>query len=158
MLQRVREASVRVGEREVGSIGRGMLVLVGVERGDEESDLRRAIDRVARVRLFEDGAGKMNLDLEQVGGAVLAVPQFTLAGSLERGRRPSFEGAMQPEAARDFFERFVRDLRAAGVTVATGEFGQNMAVHLVNDGPVTFVVETRPTRQARGGEPAEPRA
>lgn len=143
VLQRVREARVRVGEREVGSIGHGMLVLVGVERGDDAADLRRATDRVSRVRLFEDDAGKMNLDLQQVGGAVLAVPQFTLAGSLERGRRPSFEGAMEPTAARVVFDRFVSDLRATGVTVATGEFGQDMAVHLINDGPVTFVVETR---------------
>ena len=139
VIQRVARAAVRVGGETVGAIGPGLLVLVGLEQGDGEEQLERAARRVASLRLFEDEEGKMNLDLEQVGGAVLAISQFTLAGSIRRGRRPSFDKAMPAEEAGPLFERFVDLLRGHGVEVETGVFGAYMDVEMVNSGPVTLL-------------------
>ena len=150
VIQRVERAAVRVEGETIAAIGRGLLVLVGVESGDGEADARRAADKVATLRVFADPAGKMNLDLAGVSGEVLAVSQFTLAGSIERGRRPGFDGAMAPEPARVLFDLFVASVQSAGHRVLTGRFGAAMAVDLVNDGPVTFVYDTRPRAAASG--------
>jgi len=143
VIQRVTRAEVRVGGAAVGSIGRGVLVLVGVERTDGTDEVDRAAHRVATLRIFEDRDGKMNLGLDQVGGEVLAVSQFTLAGSIRKGRRPRFDGAMPGAEAEPLFERFASGLRDLGLTVATGSFGALMEVELVNDGPVTLIWEDR---------------
>lgn len=141
VLQRVRSARVRVAEETVGEIGLGMLVLVGVETGDGPAQVTAAADKLAGLRIFEDDGGRMNLDARAVGGAFLLVSQFTLAGSLRRGRRPSFDGAAPPEVAEPLFDELVGRLRDEGLRVETGRFGAHMQVELVNDGPVTFVLE-----------------
>jgi D-tyrosyl-tRNA(Tyr) deacylase len=140
----VTSASVTVEGEVVGRIGRGLLVLAGVERGDGIGNVRAAADKLAGLRVFDDGAGKMNLgiaDIAAVGGAFLVVSQFTLAGSLERGRRPSFDRAAPPEEAAPLVEALVEDLRRRGFQVETGRFRAHMEVSLVNDGPVTLVAE-----------------
>lgn len=140
VIQRVGRAAVRAGDREA-AIGRGLLVLAGLEAGDTAETCAWAAAKIASLRIFEDGAGKMNLGLAEVDGEILAVSQFTLAGSIAKGRRPSFDGAMAPEAARLLFERFVEQLRAQHPRVASGFFQAHMQVELVNDGPVTFILE-----------------
>jgi len=141
VLQRVSSASVSVDDECVGRIGRGLLVLVGVEAGDGPETAAAAAAKLAHLRVFEDDRGHMNLDAAEVGGAYLVVSQFTLAGSLAKGRRPSFAGAAPPEAAEPLVEALVEGLRAAGHRVETGRFRAHMAVELVNDGPVTFVLD-----------------
>jgi D-aminoacyl-tRNA deacylase len=141
VIQRVTRASVEVEGAIVGSIEKGFLVLFGAEKGDGPALAAEAARKVAGLRVFEDAAGKMNLDLAAVGGSVLAVSQFTLAADLSRGRRPGFERALEPEAARALYEEFVRALTALGVTVETGVFGAMMDVSLVNAGPATFLIE-----------------
>ena len=141
MIQRVRSASVSVGSELVAEIGIGLLVLAAVEKGDGEQAMREAARKIRELRVFSDDAGKMNRDLADVGGAILAVSQFTLAGSLERGRRPSFDNAEEPERARGMFEVFATELGATGIPVQTGRFREMMIVTLENDGPVTFVYE-----------------
>ena len=142
--QRVSSASVKVAGEVVGEIGTGLLVFVGIERGDGAEKVRAAAEKLAGLRVFEDAAGKMNLDLAAVGGAFLVVSQFTLAGSLARGRRPSFDRAAPPEEAAPLVEALVADLRGRGFRVETGRFRALMEVELVNDGPVTFVLELSP--------------
>jgi D-tyrosyl-tRNA(Tyr) deacylase len=134
-------AEVRVEDRVVGEIGQGFVVLVGAERGDIPSVAEEAARKVAGLRIFEDAEGKMNLALADVGGAVLAVSQFTLAADLSRGRRPGFEKALPGPEAQPLYEAFVAALRARDLTVATGIFGARMQVSLVNEGPATFVME-----------------
>ncbi|HTY41285.1 MAG TPA: D-aminoacyl-tRNA deacylase [Thermoanaerobaculia bacterium] len=141
VLQRVRRASVRVGGETVGAIERGFLVLVGAEVGDTPAAADEIARKVAGLRVFDDAAGKMNLALADVGGAVLAVSQFTLAADLSRGRRPGFEKALRGPEAQPLYERFVAALRGAGVRVETGRFGASMDVELVNEGPATFLIE-----------------
>jgi D-tyrosyl-tRNA(Tyr) deacylase len=141
VLQRVARASVRVGNEEVGRIGRGLVVLVGVETGDGPATAAAAAVKLAGLRLFEDDAGAMNLDAEAVGADFLVVPNFTLAGSLAKGRRPSFDGAARPEDAEPVVDMLVEELRDAGFLVPTGRFQTAMEVELVNDGPVTFVLD-----------------
>lgn len=141
VLQRVSEARVDVAGEVVGRIGRGLVALVGVEKGDEQTVVDRMASRLAGYRLFSDDQGKMNWDLHDVGGAVLVVPQFTLAADTRKGRRPSFSGAAAPDIGRTLYERFVSALKKEGLTVATGRFGADMQVHLINDGPVTFMLE-----------------
>jgi D-tyrosyl-tRNA(Tyr) deacylase len=141
LLQRVSRAEVRVGERITGAIGRGFLLLVGLTHTDTEAQLIWMADKIAGLRLFGDAEGKMNLGLEDVGGAVLVVSQFTLYGDAQKGRRPSFVDAARPEVAVPLYERFIALLRERGLTVATGEFGAMMDVELVNDGPVTLWLE-----------------
>ena len=142
VLQRVLSARVRVRGETVGEIDRGLLVFVGVARGDGAREVAAAAEKLATLRVFEDDAGKMNLDLTQAGGALLVVSQFTLAGSLARGRRPSFDAAAPPEEARALYEDLVAQLRARGFRVETGRFREPMEVELINDGPVTFVFDT----------------
>src|SRR5712691_3897079 len=145
VIQRVRNASVSVGGEVVSRIGGGMLVLAGVEKGDSEQQMLDAAKKIRELRIFSDDAGKMNRDVRQAGGAILAVSQFTLAGSIDRGRRPGFDRAEESEKAKMMFEVFVRELAATGIEVRTGRFREMMLVTLENDGPVTFIYETRDT-------------
>ena len=142
VIQRVRSASVAVGEEVVAAIGAGLLVLAGVEKGDGEQAMIDAARKIRELRIFSDDAGKMNRDVREAGGAILAVSQFTLAGSIARGRRPSFDNAEEPERARALFDLFVRELASTGIEVKTGRFREMMIVKLENDGPVTFVLES----------------
>jgi len=142
LLQRVTEASVHVDGREVASIGEGLAVLVGVRRGDDERDAARLAERLLGYRLFPDAEGRMNRSLADTGGALLLVPQFTLAANTRKGTRASFTGAAPPEQGRRLFDELAARSRAAHGTVATGEFGADMQVSLVNWGPVTFWLET----------------
>lgn len=141
VLQRVSRARVEVDGERVGAIGRGLVVLVGVAAGDGPESAEVAAEKLLHLRIFADAAGKMNLDLRQAGGSLLLVSQFTLVASLDRGRRPSFEGAAPPEVAQERFEELAQRLAAAGVRVETGRFGARMEVELANDGPVTFVLD-----------------
>jgi D-tyrosyl-tRNA(Tyr) deacylase len=141
VLQRVSSASVKVAGEVVGEIGRGLLVLVGIERGDGPPQVRAAAEKLAGLRVFEDEAGRMNLDLAAVGGSFLVVSQFTLAGSVARGRRPSFDRAAPPAEAEPLVDALVTELRNRGFQVETGRFRAMMEVALVNDGPVTLVAD-----------------
>jgi len=143
VIQRVKSASVDVGGETVGSIDRGVLVLLGVEKGDGEGDADRLAEKIINLRIFEDTAGKMNLALNEIGGALLVVSQFTLAGNCAKGRRPSFDSAAPPTEANRLYEHFVARARSLGLPVETGRFQAEMAVSLVNDGPVTFILTSR---------------
>jgi D-tyrosyl-tRNA(Tyr) deacylase len=143
VLQRVRQARVVIGEEVAGEIGPGLLVLLGVARADTAAEARWLADKVVGLRLFNDAEGKMNRDVAEVGGGVLVVSQFTLSGDCRKGRRPSFLDAAAPETAIPLYEEFVRAVRALGVPVATGRFGAMMQVELVNDGPVTLIVDSK---------------
>ncbi len=143
VVQRVSRAEVRVGGSTAGAIGTGLVLLVAVERGDGEEQVRQAAHRFATLRVFDDGEGRMNRGLDEVAGSVLLISQFTLAGSIRRGRRPDFAHAAPPEEAEPVIEALAAALRAAGVEVATGVFRAHMEVELVNDGPVTFVWESQ---------------
>jgi len=147
VIQRVSRAEVRVDGEAVGRVGVGLAVLVGLEHGDGEDQLERAARRVATLRIFSDDEGRMNRGLDEIDGAVLAVSQFTLAGSIRKGRRPSFDRALAGEAAEPLFNLFVELLRREGVTVETGIFGALMDVELVNDGPVTLIWEDAPNAE-----------
>ena len=142
LVQRVNRASVKVGGEEVARIGRGFLVLLGVGEGDGEAEAAWLARKIAGLRLFEDSAGKMNLGLTDVGGAALAVSQFTLYGDARKGRRPSFSRAARPEQAQALYDRFCTLLEEEGTTVERGVFQAHMEVALVNDGPVTIWLET----------------
>jgi len=133
---------VEVDGKTVASIGRGLLVLLGVARGDGERQAEWLADKIAGLRIFEDEAGKMNLSVQDVGGSALVVSQFTLLGDCRKGRRPSFTEAAPPEEADRLYQKFVERARAGGLRVETGVFQARMAVHLVNDGPVTLVVDS----------------
>ena len=141
VIQRVRRASVSVNGELVAEIGVGLLVLAAVEKGDAEQTMRDAAKKIRELRVFSDDAGKMNRDVTEAGGEILAVSQFTLAGSIAKGRRPSFDNAEEPERARAMFDVFVRELASTGITVKTGRFREMMIVSLENDGPVTFTYE-----------------
>jgi D-tyrosyl-tRNA(Tyr) deacylase len=146
VVQRVSSASVAVGEREVGRIGRGLLVFVGVARGDGLPDVQYIAGKVRDLRVFEDPADPakhLNRSVQDVGGSVLVVSQFTLAGDCRKGRRPSFDEAEAPQVARPLVDEVIRDLRSAGVVVETGEFQAMMQVSIVNDGPVTLLLDSR---------------
>jgi D-tyrosyl-tRNA(Tyr) deacylase len=141
VLQRVSQASVTIGDRVAGAVGRGYCLLVGFTHSDTIEPVRWMADKVAGLRVFSDADDKMNLGLSDIGGAVLVVSQFTLYGNTDKGRRPSFIDAARPEVAIPLYEAFIGELRARGLEVASGEFGAMMQVHLVNDGPVTLVLE-----------------
>jgi D-tyrosyl-tRNA(Tyr) deacylase len=143
LLQRVSRAAVRIDGATVGSIARGLVVFLGVEAGDTEQDADWNAAKTAELRIFPDPLGRMNLDVEEVRGEILVVSQFTLASSTRRGRRPSFESAANPETAERLYERFVAALRDRRVSVATGKFRAMMEVELVNDGPVTLLLDPR---------------
>ena len=143
MLQRVTRASVRVAGETVGEIGPGLVVLLGVARDDGERDALYLAEKVLSLRVFEDAEGRMNLSLAEAGGALLAVSQFTLYGDARKGRRPSWLDAAPPELARPLYEFFVAEARARGARVETGSFRATMEVELVNDGPVTILLDSR---------------
>ena len=144
VIQRVTSARVRVGERVTGEIERGLLVLLGVGRGDTQADVQYIAGKIRDLRVFESDAGKpMDRSVADIGGAVLVVSQFTLYGDVRKGRRPSFDEAAAPADARDLYEALVRELRAAQLPVSTGEFQAMMQVELVNDGPVTVLVDSK---------------
>jgi D-tyrosyl-tRNA(Tyr) deacylase len=140
VIQRVRSASVSIDGEVVAEIGAGLLVLAAVEKGDTEADMAATAKKIVEMRIFADEQGKMNRSVQEVGGSILAVSQFTLAASLEKGRRPSFINAEDPEPAREKFSRFVQEMEKSGITVQTGRFREYMIVSLENDGPVTFIV------------------
>ncbi len=146
ILQRVSAASVKVRGKIVGSIGRGAMVLVGVEKGDGPREVAALADKLVHLRLFEDAAGKMNLAAAAAGGEFLIVSQFTLAANLARGRRPSFDPAARPEVAEPLVQALIDEVGRRGLRVASGRFGARMEVELVNDGPVTFVLDVRDGR------------
>jgi D-tyrosyl-tRNA(Tyr) deacylase len=143
VLQRVSKARVDVAGETVGRIDRGILVLLGVEKGDGERDADWLVEKILSLRIFEDDAGKMNLALSDIGGSLLVVSQFTLAGNCAKGRRPSFDGAAPPAEANRLYEHFVAKVREMAVPVETGVFQAMMEVTLTNDGPVTFILESR---------------
>ena len=143
VLQRVSRANVTVGGEVVGQIGRGLLVLLGVEQGDKEADAHQLADKTIQLRIFDDADGKMNLSLAEVSGAMLVVSQFTLLGDCRKGRRPSFVDAAPPEIAEKLYETFVAAVGTQRVPVATGKFRAMMQVELVNDGPVTMLLDSR---------------
>ncbi len=142
VIQRVREAKVEVDGKTVGQIGKGILLLLGVEKGDGERDADWLAEKIGNLRIFEDEAGKMNLSVKEIAGELLTVSQFTLAGNCAKGRRPSFDSAAPPEEANRLYEYFVGELRRLGLPVETGVFQAMMQVSLINDGPVTFILES----------------
>ncbi len=144
LLQRVTQASVTVADERLAAIGAGLLVLVGVERGDADAQARRLGERLAGYRVFADADGRMNLGVADAGGAMLLVPQFTLAADTTRGMRPGFGAAAEPAEAERLFARLVEAVRARGIPVETGVFGADMRVALVNDGPVTLRLRVAP--------------
>lgn len=143
VVQRVTHASVAIDGEVVGTCGKGYMVLVGAQEGDSEKDVSYCIDKTANLRIFEDEDGKMNLSIRDVGGSVLAISQFTLLGDARHGRRPSFIQAARPETAKPTYEMYCDGLRAQGIAVETGIFQADMQVALVNDGPVTILVDSR---------------
>lgn len=143
VVQRVSRAAVRVDGEVVGSIGKGFLVLVGVGAEDGEADAGYLAEKVVGLRVFEDAAGKMNLGLQEAGGALLAVSQFTLWGDVRKGKRPSFAAAMEPVRAKELFEHFCRQCETHGAMVQTGRFQAMMEVELINDGPVTILLDSQ---------------
>ncbi len=142
LLQRVRSARVEVGDETVGVIGRGLMVLIGVQKADDEARADRLLERLLGYRLFPDGADRMNLSLRDIGGGLLLVPQFTLAADTRKGTRASFTSAAPPDEGRRLFDYLVAGARDAYSDVQTGRFGADMQVSLVNDGPVTFWLES----------------
>lgn len=142
VVQRVSRAKVSVNGWIAGEIGLGLLVLLGVGREDTETDVNFLVDKVAGLRIFEDSDGKMNLSVMDVGGSILAVSQFTLYGDVRRGKRPSFDEAAAPDIARRLYELFVERIRAAGLRCETGRFREMMQVELVNEGPVTILLDS----------------
>lgn len=146
LIQRVTEASVSVDRTVVGQIGKGLLALTAIEETDNADDAKAAAGKIAGLRIFGDERGKMNLPLSDIGGSVLVVSQFTLLADVRRGRRPSFAAAAGPEHARAMVERLISDIQAIGIQTATGAFGHHMTVALVNDGPVTLLLDIREGR------------
>ncbi len=147
VIQRVKSAQVCVDDRVSGKIGKGLLVLLGVGKGDRENDVSFLASKIPELRIFEDDSGKFNLSLKEVGGEILVVSQFTLFGDCRKGRRPSFTEAEEPAAANPLYEDFILRLREQRIPVQTGEFQAKMEVHLINDGPVTLLLDSR---QGRG--------
>jgi D-tyrosyl-tRNA(Tyr) deacylase len=145
VVQRVREAEVKVRGDEVGRIGRGLVVLVGVGKDDTEKDVDYLIEKVLGLRIFEDSLGKMNLSITDVGGEILAVSQFTLYGDCRKGRRPSFDEAATPGLAERLYDLFVEEISKRGIKVETGKFRSIMDLHLVNSGPVTILLDSKRT-------------
>ncbi|WP_270764108.1 D-aminoacyl-tRNA deacylase [Weissella confusa] len=142
VLQRVSSASVTVDDQELGAIGQGYMLLIAIQDADTEAELDYLVRKITGLRVFEDEAGKMNLSIHDVGGSILSISQFTLYADTRRGNRPSFTDAGAPAYAEKMYDQFNTKLAATGLTVATGEFGADMKVSLVNDGPVTIIFDT----------------
>ena len=145
VVQRVKHAHVTVEDEKVGRIEKGLLVFLGVEKGDYEVDLNYIVDKVTGLRIFEDQNGKMNLSVRDVGGSILAVSQFTLHGDCRKGRRPSFIRAAEPDVAKWYYEQFIQKVGEMGIPVAQGVFQAKMEVTLINDGPVTILLDSKKT-------------
>jgi len=143
VIQRVKSADVNVEGRVTGKIGQGLLVLLGVGKGDGEKDIAYMVSKLPDLRIFEDASGKFNLSLREIRGEMLMVSQFTLYGDCRKGRRPSFTDAEEPAEAKRLYEQLILKIREQGVTVETGEFQAKMEVHLINDGPVTILLDSR---------------
>jgi D-tyrosyl-tRNA(Tyr) deacylase len=143
VIQRVQSAQVYVDGRLTGKIGNGLLVFVGVGKGDNESDISYVVSKLPDLRIFEDASGKFDLSLKDVNGEILLVSQFTLYGDCKKGRRPSFTEAEEPTGAKNLYEQLITKLRGQGIRVQTGEFQAKMEVHLINDGPVTLLLDSR---------------
>ena len=143
VLQRAKSARVDIAGETVGSIGIGLVILLGVTQTDQEQDARYLADKVMQLRIFPDEAGRMNRSLLEAGGALLVVSQFTLYGDCRKGRRPSFDHAAPPEQARTLYECFIQHLKSSNIAVETGVFQAEMEVHLINDGPVTFILDSK---------------
>lgn len=148
VLQRVTQASVAIAGEIVGQIGPGLLIFLGIAKGDSEREVVFLADRILGLRIFEDQSGKMNLSVKDINGELLTVSQFTLYGSTLKGRRPGFEAAAPPDQARVLYELFLQELRRSGLKIESGIFGARMRVSLVNDGPVTFILESGPVAKA----------
>ncbi len=142
VVQRVSEAEVAVGDEVISRIGQGILVLLGMEKGDGEAERQYLVRKMANLRIFGDADGKMNLSVKDVGGEILVVSQFTLSADCRKGNRPSFDRSESPEHAETMYLKVVEDLRKLGITTRTGRFGASMSVRLVNAGPVTFIIDT----------------
>jgi D-tyrosyl-tRNA(Tyr) deacylase len=143
VIQRVKSAEVWVDGRLTGKIGKGLLIFIGVAKGDGEDDLDYLASKIPNLRIFEDESEKFNLSLKEIGGELLVVSQFTLYGDLRKGRRPSFTEAEEPSIAKALYERFISELKSQGIPIQTGEFQAKMEVHLVNDGPVTLLLDSK---------------
>ncbi|MFW2365855.1 MAG: D-aminoacyl-tRNA deacylase [Desulforhopalus sp.] len=145
VIQRVSKASVTIDGKIDGEIGRGLVVLLGIRRGDNDTDLQWLAEKIANLRIFGDHDGKMNLSVADIGGEVLIISQFTLYGDCRKGRRPGFSGAAPPDIAEPLYNKFIREMEDLKLTVASGTFQAEMAVELINDGPVTLLVDTEKT-------------
>jgi D-tyrosyl-tRNA(Tyr) deacylase len=143
VIQRVKSAQVYVDGRLAGGIGNGLLIFIGVGKGDDENDISYMVSKLPDLRIFEDTSGKFNLSLRDLNGGMLIVSQFTLFGDCRKGRRPSFTDAEEPITAKDLYERLINRLKGQGIPVQTGEFQAKMEVHLVNDGPVTLLLDSK---------------
>lgn len=143
VIQRVSKASVSIDEEVVGQIGRGFMVLVGVEEADSQEDVDYLVRKTSNMRIFEDEEGKMNISLKDVGGQVLSISQFTLHANTKKGNRPSFVDAARPDHSLPLYEAYNEGLRQEGLTVETGEFGADMQISLINDGPVTIIIDSK---------------
>lgn len=142
VIQRVSSASVKVDEETIGSIGKGLLIFLGVGETDTESDLKYIADKSVGLRIFSDENDKMNLSVEDIGGEILVISQFTLYGDCRKGKRPSFSKSMEPVAANKMYEQFIAELKSKGIRTEHGEFGADMKVELLNDGPVTILLDS----------------
>lgn len=143
VIQRVHEASCKVDGKIIGKIGKGFLIFLGIAKGDTEKDLQYLVKKISAMRIFEDSEGKMNLALSDVGGEALVISQFTLLADTKKGNRPSFFDAALPDEAIPMYEAFIQEFRALGIPTRTGEFGADMKISLINDGPVTILLDTK---------------
>lgn len=139
LIQRVKEASVKIEGKEISSISYGMLIFVGFEKEDREDIFEKAIEKILNLRIFDDEEGKLNKSIMEIEGEILLVSQFTLAADIRRGRRPSFDNALEPEKSKIYFEKFYEKLKKSDLKVEKGVFGAKMEIHLINDGPVTII-------------------
>jgi D-tyrosyl-tRNA(Tyr) deacylase len=145
LIQRVSKASVEIDDRTVSAIERGILIFLGIEKGDTTRELEYLVKKISSLRIFEDFQGKMNLSVQDINGEALVVSQFTLAADCRKGNRPSFDNAEEPVRAQEMYLRFIEELKRAGIKTASGDFAAYMQVHIINDGPVTIMLETRKT-------------